>query len=93
MKWNERLVMMRAETLFYANTADDVLRLAASCSPSPSDKHITGFKGCKAEECPADAKGPHWAFTLSAHEVMLANNCRAPSQLNGLSGGPSFVCQ
>ena len=62
---------VRGGTLFYADTAGDVLKLAASRSHKPGDVHVIELKGCEAEECPAETDGAHWAFTLITPEVML----------------------
>ena len=69
--WHERHMAVRGGTLFYANTPGDVLKLAASSSHKPSDPHVIELKGCKAEECPEETDGAHWAFTLITSEVML----------------------
>ncbi len=69
--WHERYMAVRDGTLFYADTADDVLKLAASRSHKPGDVHVVELKGCRVAECPAETDGAHWAFTLIASTVML----------------------
>ncbi len=62
---------VRDVTLFYADTADDVVKLAASRSHKPGDVHAIELKGCRVAECPAETDGAHWAFTLITSKVML----------------------
>jgi hypothetical protein len=69
--WHERYMAVRGGTLFYADTADDVEKLAASRSHKPGDMHVIELKGCRVAECPAETDGAHWAFTMITSKVML----------------------
>ena len=62
---------VRGGTLFYADTAGDVLKLAASSSHKPRDPHVIELKGCRVAECAAETDGAHWAFTMITSKVML----------------------
>jgi hypothetical protein len=75
--WHARHLAVRGGTLFYADTAGEVLNMAASHSYRPGDVHVVQLKGCKAEECPAESDGAHWAFTLVTPEVVLHMNRQA----------------
>jgi hypothetical protein len=79
--WHERHVAVRGGTLFYGDTAGEVLSRAASHSHKPDDRHVVELKGCKTEECPAETDGAHWAFTLVTPEVVFQMNGQALSSL------------
>ncbi len=77
--WRQRYMAIRDGTLFYADTADGVLSLAATRCHKPGDVHAIELTGCRVEACAAETDSAHWAFTLLTHEVMLPVICRACS--------------
>jgi len=61
---------VRGATLFYADTAEDVLRLAASGSHH-RDVHVIDLRSCRAEHCPKETDDTHLAFKLITIEVTM----------------------
>ena len=81
---------VRDGILFYADTFDDVLLLVSTRSYKPGDVHAIELKGCRAEECAAETDSAHWAFTLTAAEVMLPVLRRASTSTTFCRGGSFF---
>jgi len=90
MRWQERYMAVRDGILFYADTFDDVLLLVSRRSYKPGDVHAIELKGCRAEECAAETDSAHWAFTLTAAEVMLPVLRRASTSTTFCRGGSFF---
>jgi hypothetical protein len=81
--WNERHMAVRQGTLFYANTHDAVLTLAASHSHKPGDEHVIVLKGCSVQYCLEEIDSAHhWVFKLITPEVMLQNYSKAIKRHN-----------